>query len=431
MSGSTRRQLLQWTAAAAAAIAAAPHLRAQENTERVAVAVMGMGRGSDLATALAAIPNVFVKYVCDTDQTRANAAAKNIGAKAAKNNDTPGPAPIQDFRRILEDKEIAAVAIATPDHWHAPAAILAASAGKHVYVEKPCCHNPREGELLVEAQKKFNRVIQHGTQRRSWPGNREGIEKLKEGVIGRVLFSRGWYANNRPSIGRGKPAAAPANLDWSLWQGPAPEKEFHDNYVHYNWHWFWHWGTGECGNNGIHALDLCRWGLGVECPTKVTSAGGRYHFDDDWQTPDTQFATFEFEGGKVIHWEGQSCHPRGVENNSGFGAAFYGDKGTMIIDGGYTVYDLKNKEVAKVGGGGGDIVHMRNFIGALRANDQSKLNAPIAEGYKSVLLCHLANISQRMGRVIHVDAASMRIKDDAEAARLWSREYRSGWEPKV
>src|SRR5438874_432755 len=152
-------------------------------------------------------------------------------------------------------------------------------------------------------------------------------------IIGMVLFSRGWYANNRPSIGRGKPAAVPANLDWSLWQGPAPEKEFHDNYVHYNWHWFWHWGTGECGNNGIHALDLCRWGLGVECPTKVTSSGGRYHFEDDWQTPDTQFATFEFEGGKVIHWEGQSCHPRGVENNSGFGAAFYGDKGTMIIDG--------------------------------------------------------------------------------------------------
>jgi len=437
MSVSNRREFLKSAAATSAALAASNSLFAQYapilTGDRIVLALMGAGgRGTQVSGTFASLPNVFVKYVCDVDDKHAAACAKAIGAKAAANHNMPAPTPIRDYQQILDDKEVFAMAVATPDHWHAPAAILGLTAGKHVYVEKPCCHNPHEGELLVAAQKKFDRVCQHGSQRRSYPKNIEAMKRLKEGVIGTVRFSRGWYTNNRPSIGKGKAVPVPANLDWTLWQGPAPDREYHDNYVPYNWHWFWEWGTGECGNNGIHSLDLCRWGLGVDCPTKVTSSGGRYYYNDDWQTPDTQFVTFDF-GDKVIQWEGRSCSPRGMESGmSGFGAAFYGDKGSLVIDGGnYTIFDMKNKEVEKVTGTSADAPHMQNFIDAAKANDQSKLNAPIAEGYASVLLCHLANISQRTGRTLMMDTVTKRIKDDPEAAKLWSREYRPGFEPKV
>src|SRR4051812_2650415 len=214
------------------------------------------GRGTELALSLAALPGAVVRYVCDVDEDHVHRSAAIVGERQGIEPKAAG-----DFRHVLDDPSIDAVAIATPDHWHAPAAILACAAGKHVYVEKPCCHNPHEGELLVEAQKKFNRVIQHGTQRRSYPKNIEAVAKLKDGIIGKVTMSRGWYAANRKGIGRGKVIAPPPTLDWSLWQGPAPETEYRDNLHPYNWHWFWQWGTGECGNNGIHALDLCRWGL--------------------------------------------------------------------------------------------------------------------------------------------------------------------------
>jgi len=433
----TRRAFLKSTATVTTA-AVATHVfvnasAAQTPADPFPLALIGAGgRGAQLAATIGALANVTIKYVCDPDTAHAQGVAKSVAAKASARGLTANPEILPDFRKALEDKSLRGVVIATPDHWHAPAAILAAAAGKHVYVEKPCCHNPREGELLVAAQKKFNVVVQHGSQRRSYPKNIEAMAKLKEGAIGTVRFSRGWYTANRPTIGKGKAVPVPANLDWTLWQGPAPQREFHDNYVPYNWHWFWDWGTGECGNNGIHSLDLCRWGLGVDTPLKTTSAGGRYHFADDWQTPDTQFATYDF-GDKLIHWEGRSCHPRGVENNnSGFGAAFYGDHGSLVIDGGnYTIYDLKNKEVAKVTGPAPEKDHMQNFIDAAIANDQSKLHAPIAEGYKSVLLCHLANIALRTARTIHLDPATAQIKDDPEAAKLWTREYRPGWEPKV
>jgi predicted dehydrogenase len=430
-----RRDFLKIAAASGAAVSMIPSLGWGQTTQprRVVVALMGSGpRGTTVASAFASLPGVVVKYVCDVDETRSAAAAKKVAAKAEANGGSPGPTPLQDFRKALDDAEVDVLAVAGPNHWHAPAAILACAAGKHAYVEKPCSHNPREGELLVEAARKYGRCVQHGTQRRSWPKVVEAIAKVREGAIGNVHFSRGWYANNRGSIGRGKPGTPPGNLDWSFWQGPAPEREFRDNYAHYNWHWFWQWGNGECGNNGIHSLDLCRWGLGVDVPTKVTSAGGRYHFQDDQETPDTQFVTYEF-GDKVIHWEGRSCQPRPVEGGgSTHGAAFYGDKGSLIIDrAGYVVYDLKNKEVSKVEGPSDDAgaQHLQNFVDAVRAGDPTKLNAPIAEGAASTLLCHLGNISQRTGRTVHVDAG--KIVGDNEAAHLWTREYRKGWEPKV
>jgi predicted dehydrogenase len=336
-----------------------------------------------------------------------------------------------------------ALVIATPDHWHAPAAIAACVAGKHVYVEKPCSHNPREGELLVEAARKYRRVVQMGSQRRSWARVIEAVEGIKAGVIGRVYYSRGWYANHRDSIGKGQVAGAPSWLDYDLWQGPAPRRPFRDNIIHYNWHWFWHWGTGESGNNGIHALDLCRWALGVDYPVRVTSTGGRFHFKDDWETPDTQVITFDFEGGKQMTWEGLSSNAYGLDG-TGFGVSVHGEQGSIVIGGSnaYTVYDRAGKQTRKVAarpdeqkidltGPAADLdaVHIVNFLESIRNGRRPA--AEIEDGHKSTLLTQLGNISLRVGRALRCDPKTGRVLGDKEAMALWSREYERGWEPKV
>lgn len=421
----TRRAFLGHTAVAASALALRPRLRAAESPgDRIVLGVMGVnGRGAGLAEGFTGCANVEIGYVCDVDTRPAERLAKSLGAKLPR-----APKVVTDFRRILDDRNVDALVIAAPDHWHAPATILACAAGKHVYVEKPASHNAREGELAVAAARKHNRVVQLGTQRRSYPGVIEAMQKLRDGALGRVLFSRGWYNNSRASIGRGKAAPAPAWLDWELWQGPAPERPFRDNYVHYNWHWFWHWGTGELGNNGIHSLDICRHGLGVDFPTRVTSGGGKYRHDDDQETPDTHTVTFDF-GGKSITWEGRSWSPRGFEG-SAFGIAFYGEKGTMIIDGGnWKIFDFKGTEVEKGGAAAEDKAHLEDFLSCIRTGKRPR--ADIEEGHKSTLLCHLGNIAWRTGRTLNIDPKTGRILDDKAAQKLWSREYRKGWEPKV
>ncbi|RZM13895.1 MAG: hypothetical protein EOO88_44420, partial [Pedobacter sp.] len=209
------------------------------------------------------------------------------------------PKGVKDFRSILSDKDLDAMYLAPPDHWHAPAAIICCTANKHVYVEKPLCHNPHEGELAVAAARKYKRVVQMGSQRRSWPTLTEGIHALHNGAIGKVYMAKTWYTNNRATIGVGKTVPVPSNLDFELWQGPAPRMPYKDNLVHYNWHWFWHWGTGEALNNGTHEIDVARWGLQADYPTKVNSVGGRYRFQDDWETPDTQIITFECKDASV------------------------------------------------------------------------------------------------------------------------------------
>jgi predicted dehydrogenase len=301
-----RRRFAQLSAATAAIAAAASASGAASPNEKVRIGVMGLARGSALAAAIAAQPDAEVAYLCDVDSRRLGPAVEAIGGKQARK-----PQGVGDFRKILDDPTVDALAIAAPDHWHAPATILACAAGKHVYVEKPCCHNPHEGELQIAAARKHDRVVQVGMQRRSWPSVIEAIEILHAGLIGRVLYSRGWYANRRLSIGKSKPTSPPKELDYTLWQGPAPERPFKDNTLHYNWHWFWQWGTGELGNNGVHALDMCRWGLGVDFPTRVTSGGGKYRWDDDQETPDTHTVSFDF-GDKTIFWEGLSWCPRGM-----------------------------------------------------------------------------------------------------------------------
>jgi predicted dehydrogenase len=394
-------------------------------SEKIVVAIIGTGgRGTGHADAFARLPSAEVGYVCDVDSRRAGQAADVVVKAGGK-----VPKIARDLRRVLDDKAVDAVVIATCNHWHAPAAILACSADKHAYVEKPCSHNPREGELLVEAARKHKRVVQMGNQRRSWATIAEVVEQLQGGVIGRVYLARCFYNNTRGSIGRGHEAAVPEWLDYDLWQGPAPRRPYHDNYLHYNWHWFWHWGNGELGNNGIHSLDLCRWGMGVEFPVRVTSAGGRYAFEDDQETPDTHDVSFEFDGRKRITWEGISCNGYlpGVPT---FSVIFYGDKGSLtLFDGGYTIQDLKGKETKKGKNGGGDQPHQTNFLAAIRS--EATPNSEIAEGHKSTLLCHLGNIAHRTGRTLRCDPANGHVLDDPDAMKLWSREYEPGWEPKV
>ena len=409
------------------------------SNERINVAAMGVNaRGLAVSGNFARQEGCEVMYVCDVDS---RAADKCIAAIEQINGKRPKAAP--DFRKALEDKELDALIVTAPDHWHAPAAILALKAGKHVYLEKPCSHNPNEGELVVAAAKKYNRTVQMGNQRRSWPNVVAGIKEVHDGTIGRPYFAKTWYTNNRESIGIGKPAAVPSWLDYDLWQGPAPRTPFKDNVIHYNWHWFWNWGTGEALNNGTHMVDLARWGLNVDYPTRVTSAGGRYRYQDDWETPDTQVITMDFNNKASITWEGRSCNGHQIEGSS-VGVIFYGDKGALYIDGGnsYKVYDLKNNLVKSVENTLTvdprnavnpsqqlDAFHILNFFDGIRKG--SAQNADILGGHKSTLLVQLGNIAQRSGHTLNVDPSNGHIINDKEAMKYWSREYEKGWEPKV
>ncbi|HET9706958.1 MAG TPA: Gfo/Idh/MocA family oxidoreductase [Gemmatimonadales bacterium] len=405
-------------------------------SEKVVVAVMGLnGRGSVLAKGFARTPNATVAYLCDVDSQVLAKAAAAVGPLQAS-----PPKAIGDFRRALDDKNVDALVIAAPDHWHTPAAILALQAGKHVYVEKPCGHNAREGELIVAAQQKYGRAVQMGTQQRSAAHTIALIQALKEGLIGQPYLARAWYANTRGTIGHGKEAPVPANLDYELWQGPAPRTPYRDNVIHYNWHWFHRWGTGEICNNGTHEIDVSRWALGVDTCTKVASTGGRYQFDDDWEFTDTQEVTFEFAGGKTIIWQGQSCN--GLETfGRSRGVAVLGTGGSVVVDrDGYVVYDQKGQVIRQVAAAkpadplnlvADDEMtgmHIANFIDAVRTG--AALHQPIAEGAKSVLLCHLGNIAQSTGRALRIDAAG-HIVDDADAMKQWQREYAPGWMPVV
>lgn len=393
--------------------------------DRIRVAVMGVnGRGSWLAKTFAADSRAEVVALCDVD-SRVGGVLADSFSKDGRNV----PRLESDFRRLLDDTTIDVLVVATPNHWHAPATILACNAGKHVYVEKPCSHTPEEGELAVNAARKHNCIVTMGSQRRSYPGLREAIERLHAGVIGPVRYARTWYTAQRGSIGVAPSTDAPAWLDWDLWQGPAPHRPFRANIVHYNWHWNWHWGDGELGNNGVHCLDVARWGMDVSFPTRVTSSGGRYRFHDDQETPDTMMVSYEFPENKMISWEGLSCSPRGPDG-TGFGICFLGDNGSLTIGGGgdYKIFDASNKELESPQHKGGDL-HIANFLDCVASG--ALPHADIEEAHKSTLLCQLGNISYRAGRSLSTRATDGHIENDPEAAALWRREYRDQWQPKV
>jgi predicted dehydrogenase len=423
----TRRHALQKTAALGLAATLSPFstsLRAANtNGRKLRVAVVGLGRGMGHVSTLLGIPDVEIAYLAELDSKRLERGMKAVSEKQQ--------APcqgIQDFRRALEDKTLDAIFIATPNFWHTPAALLALQAGKHVYVEKPGSQNPYESELIVSGAQKYGKLVQMGNQRRS--SMRDAIAALHAGAVGELRFARCFYYASRKALGQGGATqTAASDLDYNLWQGPVADERDIREYVHYDWHWLWHWGNGELGNNGIHHLDILRWGLQVTHPQTVTYTGGRYWHSDKQETPDTGTACFNF--GKVgMEWVQSSCTPRVAEKPLGE-CVFYGEGGTFSISANtWTAYDLKGvKTTEGKGPTGVDSLHIGNFIDSIRGD--ATLNSPIHEGQLSTMLCHLGNIAYRTGTVVKCDPQTGKMLNNPEGEKLWKRAYRDGWEPKV
>jgi predicted dehydrogenase len=379
-------------------------------------------RGRSLAGSFSALSDVNIAYLVDVDERVIAPVSDAIEKKTGQR-----PKAVSDMRRVFDDKTIDAVVIATPDHWHAPATILACDAGKDVYVEKPCSHNIREGQLMVEAARRNKRVVQHGTQGRSRPSTRRAIEYAQSGKIGKILMAKAWNVQRRKDIGHKSDTAPPAGVDYETWVGPAAWMPFNENRFHYNWHWHWNFGTGDMGNDGIHQLDQARWALGVDYPTEITGMGRKLYFDDDQITPDTMSILFNYPD-KVLMFEQRIWTPykmEGVDN----GVAIYGADGMVQIgrweDGsGYKVFDSKGKVVDfdKEKGGDG---HARNFIDCVRSRKAP--NAEIEIGYQTALHCHLGNIVARTGHALKFDAKTQKLVGDGEASKLLARSYRKHW----
>ncbi len=427
MTNEKRRSFLKSTALGVASASAVSGLTARHATaanRKIRLALIGCGgRGSGVAREFATLPHVEFAYVCDPDSSRAADAVRKLSNQ---------PRPAGDFRTALDDKSVDAVIVATPDHWHTPASILAADAGKHVYVEKPCSHNVREGRLLVEAARRNKAHIQHGTQSRSHDLILQAMQLLSDGAIGKVLMAKAWNVQRRGEIGRSQPTAPPAGFDYDTWVGPAPMVPFQSNCHHYTWHWWHNFGTGDMGNDGVHELDIARWGLGVDThPSNVSAVGGKFAFNDDQQFPDTQYACFDYPGDGAVGSRRQLVFEmrlwsryglEGVDN----GNAFYGTDGWMLLSkrGILKVFDERNRpkpitsDLPQVTG------HFQNFIDAIRG--EGKLRAEIEVGHLSATLCHLGNVAARIGHGFEFDPALETAPQDNEANSLLRREYRAG-----
>jgi predicted dehydrogenase len=458
----SRREILKTGVKTVALMAATERLRTWDMpktvlgaNDRVRVAIVGLrGRGESHIRGYGALPNVEIAALCDIDDSvmaKRLAEAEKLGCH---------PKTYTDIRKLLDDKSIDAVSIATPNHWHSLMAIWACQAGKDVYVEKPCSHNLWEGGQLVHAAAKYNRIVQHGTQSRSHPAAMQAVKEMRDGLIGDVYLSRGLCFKWRDTIGRTPVSAVPAGVDYDLWTGPAPSLPFTKNHFHYNWHWFWNYGNGDLGNQGIHQVDIARWGLGLGFPNKISAIGGHFMFDDDQQTPNTLNCAFEYDrpNGKhtmlefeVRHWitnheagigKGVAVKPK-VETSQGglgpqegtyntLGNIFYGSKGYLAIDvyGGKASYQswMGRDQQPGLSAPEAPEDHFANFIACVISRKKEDLRAPIEEGHFSAGLAHLANASYRLGRTLHFDPETQLVKNDDEANRLLrdgDRGYRS------
>jgi predicted dehydrogenase len=425
---STRRTFLGAASLGTAALAVTGPTQAAPSRQVVFGMIGPGGMGTHHLKQLCARKDTTVAYVCDVDEKRLAAAAKLVESATGK-----APKAVKDLRRVLDDGSVDAVFIATPDHWHAPASILALDAGKHVYVEKPCCHNIREGRLMAEAVKRSGKCLQVGTQSRSTPGVQEAMTRIREGEIGEVLVAKAWNSQLRRSIGKSKPADPPKYLDFDLWLGPAPAVPYRANLLPGIWRWWYDFGCGDIGNDGVHDIDVALWGLGVTThPERLACQGGKYFFDDDQQFPDTQYAVFEYAlkgkaaGRKQLIFEQRIWSPyvqEGYEN----GAAFYGTKGMLVIGHsvGWKLYGPRNKLIAEKTGRPDLAAHHSNFLECVRG-EQKQLAADVMSGHLAATIVHLANIAARVGRVLRFDPKKEQILDDSEAARMVRRTYREG-----
>jgi len=432
MSPTDRREFLKLTATSAAiagATALTATARAAGANERLKVGVIGPGgMGSSHVKLLSENKAVDLAWVCDVDETRRGQAAETVEKLSGR-----APKAVKDLREVLDDKALDAVWIATPDHWHAPATILACDAGKHVYVEKPCSHNIREGRLMIEAARRNNRVVQVGTQTRSTAGVQEAMEKLRKGVIGEVLVAKAWNSQRRGSIGHTEASDPPSTLDFDLWVGPAPMVPYRSNMLPSIWRWWHDFGAGDMGNDGVHDIDVACWGLGVDThPSSVTALGGKDYFDDDQQFPDTQYCVFEYPGdGKIGHkrqliFEQRIWSPyvqEGWEN----GDAFYGTEGMMVLGkrGGYQIVGPRNKLIEEATFGGPDLpAHHANFMDCIKTGKRP--NADIEVNHLSTTLCHLGNIATRVRATLEFDPQTEQIVNSPDGAALVRRQYRDG-----
>ena len=410
-------------AATAAGLAAAQTKPVSAN-DKVNIGMIGVGgRGRGLLGTFSGLSDVDVSYLCDADQASLERAARVL-ERAGKSV----PRTTNDMRRLFDTKDIDAVVIATPDHWHAPATILACDAGKDVYVEKPASHNIREGRLMVDAARRNSRIVQVGTQSRSRPSSIKAIEIAKSGAIGEVLMAKAWNVQLRDDIGHKPNTPVPKGVDYDTWLGPAPWIPFNENRFHYKWHWHWHFGTGDAGNDGAHQIDIAQWALGVDYPTSASGMGGKVFFDDDQQTPDTMNVTFRY-GRKALIWEMRIWNPYGMDGQEN-GVAVYGTDASIQIGRwdrrwGYKLFDKKGKLVEHNDADDESDDHMRNFVDCIRTRNLP--SADISIGHLSAVHCHLANIVSRTGRTLAFDQETETIIGDSHANLYVTRRYRTHW----
>jgi len=437
----TRRAFLKKTAAASSATIVVPTILSSKvfgANDRINAAVLGVnGRGKNHISSLMKQNNVSVTTLCDPDLNVLNKRQKEFTSKYDQK-----VALEQDLRKVMDNKDIDVVSIASPNHWHALSVIWACQAGKDVYVEKPGSHNIYEGRKMVEAAQKYDRIVQHGVQLRSSPAINEAIDLLRNGYIGKVYMARGLVFRWRADIGDKGFSAVPEGLDYNLWTGPAPKRPFTRNLVHYNWHWHWDYGNGDVGNQGIHETDLCMWGLDVGLPSKITSMGGKFLWDDCKEVPEVLTSVYHYpEEKKIIQFEVRPWCTN-TEDGATVGNIFYGDKGILVVEGysKYKTYLGKDRTPGKSGddgqmeasgmnrGSGGTDGHFQNFIEAVRKHDASLLNGPIETGHLSSGLAHLGNIAYRTGKVLTFNPESEKFVNDPEADKMLSRNYREGFE---
>jgi len=419
-----RRNFLMSSAAALSASASV--FGAAGDALRIGVVGIG-GRARDHIASLIKLPNVEIVALCDPDDSHLEKGQKQIAAA-----DQKAPQNYRDIRKLLEDKSIDAITIASPNHWHTLMTVWACQAGKDVYVEKPCSHNMFEAAQIVAAARRYQRIVQQGSQIRSSVAVQEAVQKMNDGLIGDVYLARALCFKWRDTIGRAPVEPVPAGVDYDLWTGPAPWHEFTKNRFHYNWHWFWDTGNGDMGNQGIHELDIARWGLGVRYPVKVSAVGGHFMFDDDQETPNTLNVAFEFNvNGKrrmmefeLRHWMTNGEATIEERSRNAIGNLFYGSKGYLAVDS-YSSYKSwlgREQAPGPARSEGGD--HFANWLDAVRTRKRETLHAEIEEGAISTTLVHLANISYRLGRSLRFDATSYSVTGDAEANQMFSRSYR-------
>jgi predicted dehydrogenase len=421
------RRYFFMSAAAAAVTRVGRTQKSANDTVRVAVVGCG-GRGSSHVGAWTTQTNVELAGLVDIDDSHTERYNGNLVKQGKK------PVPtVRDVRKFLDDKTIDAISIASPNHWHTLQTIWACQAGKDVYVEKPASHNVFESKQIVAAARKYGRMVQMGSQSRSSPALREGVKRMQDGELGEIYMTRGLCFKARDTIGKTPVSEVPLGVDYDLWTGPSPMHPFTKNRFHYNWHWFWDTGNGDLGNQGIHEVDICRWGMGVTHPTKISAIGGKFMFDDDQETPNTITATYEFNVNgrpkmmtfEVRHW--YSNHEAGINGErpgNTIGNTFYGSKGYLVIDNYnkyYTFMGVKQEPGPAANSGGN---HFANFIEAVRTRKRENLTAEIEEGALSCNLMHLANISYRLGRTLNWDEKTWTVKNDPEANKMLTREYR-------